>query len=114
MDGDSPISWWKGKLADFDTVDSQFKWIQLKSDRAIAEIEDDYKAGMVSVKIGCKKKGPNFPVYNFKQQQCWKDGPPRRMGAWKIRCYLFQCRDIPSADADGSSDPFIKIVSTEE
>lgn len=36
------------------------------------------------------------------------------MGAWKIRCFLFQCRDIPAADEDGSSDPFIRIVSTEE
>ena len=29
------------------------------------------------------------------------------MQAFKIRAYIFQCRDIPAADEDGSSDPFI-------
>jgi hypothetical protein len=26
-----------------------------------------------------------------------------------IRCFLFQCADIPSADDDGSSDAFISV-----
>ena len=56
MDDDKPICWWKGKLADFDTIESNFKWLQLKTDRAIAEVSDDYKAGTVSIKMGVKKK----------------------------------------------------------
>ena len=28
-----------------------------------------------------------------------------------MRCYIFQCRDLPAADSDGSSDPFIKIFN---
>jgi hypothetical protein len=71
MDDDKPISWWKGKLADFDTVESKFKWLQLKADRAVDEVSDDYKAGMVSVKMGVKKKGFEavdfVNAYNFKQ-----------------------------------------------
>lgn len=27
----------------------------------------------------------------------------------KIRCFIFQCRDIPSADEDGASDAFISV-----
>jgi len=25
----------------------------------------------------------------------------------KIRAYIYQCKDLPSADSDGTSDPFI-------
>lgn len=31
------------------------------------------------------------------------------MSAMKIRCFLFQCKDIPAADEDGTSDPFIRV-----
>ena len=30
-----------------------------------------------------------------------------------MRCYIFQCRDLPSADDDGSSDPFLQIFNTD-
>lgn len=29
-----------------------------------------------------------------------------------MRAYIFQCRDIPAADSDGQSDPFIKLWDT--
>ena len=61
------------------------------------------------MKLGIMKKG--FEPYNFKVSEAWKAGAPRRLGAWNIRCYLFQCKDIPSADEDGSSDPFVRIYN---
>ena len=42
MDDDKPISWWKGKLCDFEGVNSKFKWCQLKADKAVDEVEEDY------------------------------------------------------------------------
>ena len=30
----------------------------------------------------------------------------------KIRAYIYQCRDLPAADADGSSDPYITAWDT--
>lgn len=27
----------------------------------------------------------------------------------KVRAYVFQCRDLPAADEDGQSDPYVKI-----
>ena len=29
-----------------------------------------------------------------------------------IRCYLFQCRDLPAADEDGSSDPMVIVYNS--
>ena len=34
------------------------------------------------------------------------------MGAYQVRVFIFQCRDLPAADSDGSSDPFIKLFNT--
>jgi len=43
MDDDKkPVSWWSGKLKDFEGTDPKFKWIQLKRDKAIDEVENDY------------------------------------------------------------------------
>jgi Ca2+-dependent lipid-binding protein len=46
---------------------------------------------------------------NYKLFDAWKSPPPKRYPSYKIRCFIFQCRDIPSADADGSSDTFISL-----
>ena len=32
-------------------LDAKWRWIQLKPDRSYGEIEEDYMAGMVSVKL---------------------------------------------------------------
>jgi hypothetical protein len=29
--------------------------------------------------------------------------------AVKIRAYIYQCRDLPAADSNGTSDPFVRI-----
>ena len=37
----------------------------------------------------------------------------RRPGNLKARAYIFQCRDLPAADSDGTSDPFIQIIDSD-
>ena len=37
---------------------------------------------------------------------------PRRPENAKIRCYLFQCKDLPAADEDGASDPKVVCYTT--
>jgi Ca2+-dependent lipid-binding protein len=27
----------------------------------------------------------------------------------KVRAYIYQCKDLPAADSNGTSDPFIKV-----
>ena len=34
---------------------------------------------------------------------------PKRAKSQKIRAYIYQCKDLPAADDDGLSDPFIQI-----
>ena len=51
---------------------------------------------------------------NLKAQPAWSKPPPKRLSAWKIRAYIYQCQDLPSADSEGSSDPFIEVWTQEK
>ena len=53
-------------------------------------------------------------VIDWKQLPAWKKPPPKRLDAYKVRCFIFQCKDIPSADDDGSSDCYIKVWTPEK
>ena len=67
---------------------------------------------MVSVKLSVARLaqhgGGTIPWSNY---DAWKRNPPKRVGAYTIRAFIFQCKDLPAADSDGSSDPFIKIFN---
>ena len=63
---------------------------------------------MISVKIALNHKSKNGPM-DFKKYDIWKKAPPKRLKSWKIRCFIFQCKDVPAADSDGSSDPYVSL-----
>ena len=70
-------------------------------------MDEDYMAGMVSIKISVANITKRGGSVDFKKTNAWRKDPPRRIGAYNVRCFIFQCRDLPAADSDGSSDPFI-------
>lgn len=45
---------------------------------------------------------------DFKTFSAWKKKVPKRSNPVKIRAYIYQCRDLPAADAEGTSDPYVK------
>lgn len=112
MDGSTPICFWKGKVTDFLNPDPKYRWLILKNDRAIGSVSEDHEAGMIQMKFSINAKGMNGPV-DYKTFDAWKKPPPRRLGSKKIRCFIFQCRGIPSADSDGSSDSYISVWNPE-
>lgn len=60
------------------------------------------------MKLSLNSKTKNGPV-EFNKYDAWKKPPPKRLSSWKIRCFIFQCKDIPAADSDGASDPYITL-----
>jgi len=46
---------------------------------------------------------------DYSKYDAWKKPPLKRLKIKKVRAYIFQCRDLPAADEDGQSDPYIKI-----
>ena len=112
MDGSVPICYWKGKVKDFTNPDPSYQWLTLKNDKAIDKVSEDHESGMIQMKLSINAKAINGPI-DYKQFEAWKRAPPRRLGSKKIRCFIFQCRDIPSADEDGSSDSYITVWNPE-
>lgn len=54
-----------------------------------------------------------FGVIDWASKSTWGKRIPRRPGNLKVRAYIFQCRDLPAADSDGTSDPFLQIVDSD-
>lgn len=108
MDGDKQVCFWKGDIAQFKDPNPKFKWLHMKADKSVGAIEHDYEAGMIQFKMSINDETLNGPA-DFKSMASWKKMPPKRLESVKIRCFIFQCRDIPAADADGSSDSYISI-----
>ena len=48
------------------------------------------------------------------KQVPWKTKLPKRFNSTKIRAYVFQARDLPSADDDGLADPKVRAFSSIE
>jgi hypothetical protein len=111
MSGSEAISYYKADIEDFMNPNPEIKWLQLTPDLSIGKIKDSYKAGIISLKISIHDKTKDGPI-NFKDHPTWAVEPKKRMGVKTVRAYIFQCRDLPAADSDGQSDPFIKIWDT--
>ncbi len=79
----------------------------MKADKAIGKITEDGKAGMVSIKlliVDVARYGRQHDIPTF------ITALPKRLGkVLKIKCFIFQCKDIPSADDDGQSDCYISV-----
>jgi len=87
--------------------DAEYKWISFKPDLSVGKVKDANLAGMLSFKFAIHKV-ENEEI-NFKAHDAWKKMPPKRLEPVKIRAYIYQCRDLPSADSNGSSDPFVQV-----
>ena len=83
----------------------------MNPDLSFGKVKESYKSGIISVKISIHDKSKSGAI-QFKDHKAWSKDPPKRMGVKKVRAYIFQCRDIPAADSDGQSDPFIKLWDT--
>lgn len=113
MEGEDPICFWKGEAKDFVNPDPKFKWFPLTCDLSLGKVKNSWEAGLVQVKLSINHKTKNGPI-DYKNLNAWKKPPPKRLSSWKIRCYIFQCKDIPAADSDGASDPYISIWNPDD
>lgn len=108
MEGDKPICYWSGKVTEFTDPNPKYRWLTMKVDKSIGKVDKEYEAGMIQFKLSINDTRKNGAI-DYKVFDAWKKAPPRRLETRKIRCFIFQCRDIPSADADGSSDAYISL-----
>ena len=88
-------------------------WVQLQPDKAINEVKAPHKAGIVGMMISIRDVSKDGPV-DWSQNPVWSKRLPRRPANKKVRAFVFQCRDLPAADSDGTSDPFLEFTDTDK
>jgi hypothetical protein len=86
--------------------DRQAEWVLLQEDKSIDALEDDVFPGTVLMKIGF---GPAADAEGH--ADAWKEAldKSRELTPYQMRLHIFQCKNIPAADSNGLSDPFLKI-----
>lgn len=103
-----PICFWRGEAADFLDKNAAYKWYALTANKALGRVANDHDAGMIQFKLSLNMKaGPERTDWEL--QKSWKERPPAQLKSFRIRCYIYQCKDLPSADSDGSADPYISV-----
>ena len=105
------MCFWKGKTTDFDgTVEPKMNWHTLTNDQSIGVVKESFKAGLIQFKLSIHNTNLNSDA-NFESKIGWREPPPRFYTTSRLRCYIYQCKDLPSADADGASDSRVTIYN---
>jgi len=122
MDGDDPVCYHIEAIKNF-VVDKKkagaekgkdgpaFKWVQFVPDLCVGKVTDAHAAGIFSFRMQIHDVTKDGPV-DFKQWKVWKQKVAKRANPIKVRAYIYLCRDLPAADKEGTSDPFIRIWDT--
>lgn len=100
MDGDNAICYAVDDIEKFMDPNPKIRWLELTPDLSMGKVKEHHKAGLVSFKLAIHDKTKNGPI-DFNQFDAWKKPPPKRPKNFKVRAYVFQCRDLPAADSDG-------------
>jgi len=123
--GGNHVAFWKGKCRDFAFQDDEkivegeeslrkqpvLKWYPLTNNQAVGKIKNHYDSGMVQFKLQIKKIDPK-EQFRWIDQDPWKVVPkPMQEKKIKIRCFIYQAKDLPSADSDGGCDPYARIFN---
>jgi len=113
LGGVKNICYYRGHAKDFtNETPENLTWVQLLPDKAVNEVKEPHKAGLVGLKISIRDV-TQFGTVDWAENPVWGKRLPRRPGNKKVRAYVFQCRDLPAADSDGTSDPFLEFVDSD-
>jgi hypothetical protein len=108
VEDDKTVCFWRGRVADFVNKNPEFQWLPLANDLAVGKVKEAYKAGLVQVKIAVNSL-KNNPLVNWSQYPTWALPPPPRFSTYRLRCFIFQCKDLPNADEDSQTDCYVEV-----
>jgi hypothetical protein len=111
IDDKSPVCYFKAHIDEFTktTDPERLEWYQFVPDGCVKKVTHPYEVGQFSMKLSVT----DDPNLDLSTQKHWKKKFPKRMMPVKIRAYIYQARDLPAADAEGTSDPFVKVWDVE-
>lgn len=107
MDGDDPVCFFMDDIENYLDPDPKMQWHSFLPDMCVRKVKQPDQVGQFSFKLSLHDIERDGDI-EFKTYAAWKKKVPKRSNPVKIRAYIYQCRDLPAADADGTSDPYVK------
>lgn len=104
-----PISYVKLRTGDYMVTNPKLEWLEMIPEPVEDAIDSPEMAGIVGFRLTILRA--DNPCIIEKEAN-WAKKLKRRPDSAKIRCYLFQCKGLPAADEDGSSDPKVVVFNT--
>ena len=90
LGGEKNICFYRGKAHEFfDTNPTGLKWVQLSPDRAINEVKEPHKAGLVGLKLSIHDETQNGTIDWANLKQSWGARLKKRPNNFKVRAYVF-------------------------
>jgi hypothetical protein len=84
------------------------KWVALINDKSVDKVSKAYKAGMISFRLSIHDR-TNYGDVDWDFVPAWTNYLPDEPYRYPIRCHIYQCKELPASDDDGTSDPYIKV-----
>ena len=94
---------------DFRDIMAEPKWIALTPDKAIGKIANEWEGGHLLIRIYTGKYTGDEDDRIGKWHLPPHKVSPKRLKKAKLLFNLYQCRELPSADSDGQSDPYVEL-----
>lgn len=94
---------------DFNDVMAEPKWIRLTVDQAVGKIDNEWESGYVQLRIYCGKYTGKEDDKIGKWHLPPSIVPAKKLKKYKLLFNLYQCRELPAADSDGHSDPYLEV-----
>lgn len=110
MDGDDPVCYYRCKASEFNKPNAELKWVPLINDLAVGSITKAYKAGMISFRLSIHNQD-EFGDVDWDYVPAWSYDLSDDPDKYPIRANIYQCKELPASDDNGTSDPYIKIWS---
>ena len=104
------VSYARIPATEFTSSNPKIRWVELKGEPIADKVKSPELAGILSFKISIIDPKEN-PIDIMKEPE-WARKLPRRPKLRSIRAYIYSCKDLPAADEDGSSDPYIQVWDT--
>ena len=92
---------------EFTDVMTEPKWISLTPDKAISEVTNEWEGGYIRLRLYIGRYSES--VDDKKGKWHIPPGAPKKIKKARLLFNLFQCRDLPAADSDGQSDPYVEV-----
>jgi hypothetical protein len=103
--GSSNVCFLRLPASEFRDPAIKSKWYQFKPDKSVGSVTNDWEGGFIRLRIFV---GPYGDFEDTVRSEQWDVSPsPPPPDNKHLMCNLYQCKNLPAADSNAMSDPYV-------